>query len=65
MTGVPSFERHYAVESILKKKNIDYALLNGSAQSTLRSVLFDISASFAVRVLRKMGRRNSSVTPPS
>ena len=64
MTGVPSFERRYAVESILKKKGIEYTLLNASAQSTLRSVLFDISTSLAVWILRGMELRNASITRP-
>lgn len=63
MTGVPSFERRYAVEHVLRKKNIAYSLLTSSAQSTLRSVLFDISKSLAVCFSKFIEPRNALIVP--
>ena len=50
ITGIPSYERIYAVELVLKEKNIDYFIHSCTSRSTIRSILYSICLHMAVLI---------------
>ena len=50
ITGIPSYERIYAVELVLKERNIDYFIHSCTSRSTIRSILYSICLYMAVLI---------------
>ena len=42
MTGVPSYERLHAVESVIREKDFEYYVYVSNSQSSLREILSDL-----------------------
>ena len=52
ITGIPSYERNYAVELVVKEKGFDYCLISCSSRSTTRSLLFDLCVHLSVLLFK-------------
>ena len=50
ITGIPSYERIYAVELVLKERNIDYFIHSCTSRSTIRSILYSVCLHIAVLI---------------